>query len=90
MLSFVPVKVPPEINLADVCFDASIQYTTDTLYELPSDDALFSERPRPNKNCKHCRGRGFIGRDAKTGKPIPCPKYIKMVKRFLSKRRSQD
>ena len=26
----------------------------------------------PKKNCKKCYGRGFIGRKADTGEPIPC------------------
>jgi len=26
----------------------------------------------PKKNCKHCFGRGYIGRDAKTKAPVPC------------------
>ena len=28
------------------------------------------EDPKPN--CKHCHGRGYIGRDAETKAPIPC------------------
>ena len=26
----------------------------------------------PKPNCKHCHGRGYIGRDSKTKAPIPC------------------
>lgn len=26
----------------------------------------------PKKNCKHCYGRGYTARDAKTKSPIPC------------------
>jgi hypothetical protein len=26
----------------------------------------------PRKGCKHCYGRGFVGRDSKTKQPIPC------------------
>ena len=26
----------------------------------------------PNKGCKHCLGRGYIGRDTKTKAPVPC------------------
>lgn len=33
----------------------------------------------PKPNCKHCHGRGYIGRNAITKEPIPCkcifPKY---------------
>lgn len=27
---------------------------------------------RPKENCKHCHGRGYIGRHADTGEPIAC------------------
>jgi len=27
----------------------------------------------PKKNCKKCHGRGYLGRKADTGEPIPCP-----------------
>lgn len=27
---------------------------------------------RPKQNCKHCHGRGYIGRHAGTGEPIAC------------------
>ena len=26
----------------------------------------------PNKNCKKCYGRGYIGRDFSCGSPVPC------------------
>lgn len=26
----------------------------------------------PNPNCKKCHGRGYLGRKADTGEPIPC------------------
>jgi len=26
----------------------------------------------PNPNCKHCQGRGYVGRDASSKAPIPC------------------
>jgi len=26
----------------------------------------------PNPNCKHCYGRGYIGRDSATKAPVPC------------------
>lgn len=33
----------------------------------------------PKPNCKHCHGRGWVGRNAETKEPIPCtcifPKY---------------
>lgn len=33
----------------------------------------------PKPNCKHCHGRGYLGRNALTREPIPCkcifPKY---------------
>jgi hypothetical protein len=28
--------------------------------------------PSPKKNCKHCHGRGYEGKDSKTQMPIPC------------------
>lgn len=28
----------------------------------------------PNKNCKRCFGRGFVGKDSKTNELIPCRK----------------
>lgn len=35
----------------------------------------------PKPSCKHCYGRGYVGRDSKTKSPIPCmcihPKYDK-------------
>lgn len=27
---------------------------------------------RPKENCKHCHGRGYIGRHADSGEPIAC------------------
>lgn len=27
---------------------------------------------QPKENCKHCHGRGWIGRKADSGEPIPC------------------
>ena len=27
----------------------------------------------PKPNCKKCHGRGYLGRHANTGEPVPCP-----------------
>ena len=50
----------------------------DDLYITPFDvikqtaEALGQTISEPKKNCKHCNGRGYIGRDADTKAPIAC------------------
>jgi hypothetical protein len=51
---------------------------------------LGQELVDPNKNCKQCYGRGYIGRDSESKAPLPCsciqpnfndPKNIQMYNR---------
>jgi hypothetical protein len=28
--------------------------------------------PPPKKNCRHCHGRGYVGKNVNTGEPVPC------------------
>lgn len=40
---------------------------------------------RPKSGCKRCHGRGWIGRKAETGEPIPC-RCIFVKEDFATKR----
>lgn len=42
----------------------------------------------PKKSCKHCHGRGWIGRKTDTGEPIACPCIF--VKEKYSSEREMD